>query len=86
MTSGHLSIELANTLRELGEARAGAIQARADAWRNTAYLPVTERREEIRAQTSQLDMEVVKLETEVEALRVELQQAHRIEDHQAGRV
>lgn len=86
MTSGELTIRLASEIRELGEARAAAIQARTDAWRETAYLPVTERREECRAQTSQLDAEVVKLEAEVEALRVELDQAHRIEDYHAGKV
>lgn len=72
MTAAELAAELAATYRELGEARSGAITARADAWRNTSYLPVTERREETRAQTAQLDAEVVKLETEVEALKVEL--------------
>lgn len=86
MTSGEISKELASTLRELGEARSGAIMSRADAWRNTAYLPVTERREETRAQTAQLDAEVVKLETEVEALKVELTQMYRVEDAVSGRV
>lgn len=72
MTADELASELAATIRELGEARVHAVRARADGWRSTTHLSVTERREEIRCLTADMDTEVIRLEADVEALRVEL--------------
>lgn len=72
MTHDEISTELAATIRELGEARVHAVRARADGWRMTSHMSVTERREEVRCSTADMDAEVIRLEADVEALRVEL--------------
>ncbi len=79
MPSDELAKELAATIRELGEARSHALLARANAWRQFQHLNVTERREEQRCATAHLDVEVLKLEAEVDALRVELTDAYNRE-------
>lgn len=67
-----ISADLAGALRELGTLRAGVLTAGADLWRQTNGYAVTERKEIIRHQLADLHGEVATLETDVEALRVEL--------------
>ena len=66
--------ELAGVLVDLGQTRQAAITTRAEVWRQTAHLGVTERREECRAHVDDLEGEVAALEQEAEALRVKLAQ------------
>lgn len=66
--------ELADAYRDLGQTRAALATTRAQLWRQTSDLAVTERRETIAAETADLVAEVAILEGEVEALRVILNQ------------
>lgn len=78
---GELSAELADKLRELGDVRALHLRQQADAWGQTAHLPVTERREYTRHITVGYAADLVTLEQECEALRVELRAVEFAVDH-----
>lgn len=67
-----LTAELSSKLRELGDVRAAHIHARAGVWAQTAHLGVTERREEMHHANADLAADIVTLEAEIDALRVEL--------------
>lgn len=69
-----LSIDLAGVLRDLGQTRAAAAMQKASTWLDNAHLGTTDRRELTTHTVSHLTAEIVNLEMEAEALRVEIAQ------------
>lgn len=68
----NLSSELAQAIRERATLQTAVARAFSETWRLTAHLGVTERRETCKDAAADMEVEVLKLSGEVEALRVEL--------------
>lgn len=67
----HCRTELSSAYRERGDMQAVQINNHADAWMNSGGVPVTERRENVRAIQAHLLGELAKLDGEISALETE---------------